>query len=92
MNESNNNSETANGTKPMLAEIFKKWKDSGIYENMPKEYQLIFSRKIWELSTEYKMGYSFTKEELDKAEKSDDGLIGKQNGVNCYLQRPFNFR
>jgi hypothetical protein len=84
--------QNGNFAKPMLSGVFQRWKNEGLYEKMPKDYQLIFTRKIWELSAEHNMGYSFTKDELDKAEKSEDGFIGKQNGLMCYLQRPLNFR
>ena len=45
----------------------------------PNNYKIFASRTIWE------KGYSFTKEDLDNAERSENGFIGKQNGVLCYL-------
>lgn len=55
----------------------------------PQEYYLIFSRKCWESEMFKANGYSFSKDELDAAEKLDVKLIGIRNGVKCYLQNLF---
>lgn len=55
----------------------------------PQEYCLIFSRKCWESEMFKEVGYSFSKEELDAAEKLDVKLIGTRKGVKCYLQNLF---
>ena len=46
---------------------------------------LILPRVVWESDVTIKNGYSFTKKELDDAEKLDIKLIGTVNGVMCYL-------
>lgn len=51
----------------------------------PTEYYLIFNRIMWESELFSINGYSFSKEELDAAEKLDVKLIGTKNGVKCYL-------
>jgi len=51
---------------------------------------LMFSRAIWESKMAESNQYSFTKEELDNAEKSELKFIGNKNGVDCYLQRSFD--
>jgi hypothetical protein len=51
---------------------------------------LMFSRAIWESKMAESNQYSFTKEELDNAEKSESKFIGSKNGVDCYLQRSFD--
>jgi uncharacterized linocin/CFP29 family protein len=56
----------------------------------PINYTLIFSRAVWECSNSKANGYTFSKEELDAAEKSDVKLIGIRNGVKCYLPTLFN--
>jgi len=60
-----------------------------VHESMDKvrfkeKYCLHFSRKIWE-KVMSKDGYSFTKEELDKAEDMIHGFIGVKKDVRCYL-------
>jgi len=54
-----------------------------------QEYYLIFSRKCWESKMFKANGYSYTKDELDAAEKLDIKLIGIRNGVKCYLPNLF---
>jgi hypothetical protein len=54
-----------------------------------QEYYLIFSRKCWESEMFKLNGYSFSKDELDAAEKLDIKLIGIRNGVKCYLLNLF---
>lgn len=51
----------------------------------PQEHYLIFGRECWESKMFKANGYSFSKEELDAAEKLDVKLIGVRNGVKCYL-------
>jgi len=51
----------------------------------PPERYLIFSRTHWESEPFKSNGYSFSKQELDAAEKLDSKLIGIRNGVKCYL-------
>ena len=58
-------------------------------DNPPQKFQLIFSRAIWECDASKLNGFTFTKEELDIAEKKDMQYIGERNGVDCYLQRFF---
>lgn len=59
-----------------------------------KDYSLVFSRKMWE-NLIRKGLYSFTKDQLDKADSDDRGYIGAHRyahsatGVNCYIQKPF---
>jgi hypothetical protein len=55
----------------------------------PQEYYLIFGRKCWESEMFKANGYSFSKDELDAAEKLDVKLIGIRNGVKCYLPNLF---
>lgn len=55
----------------------------------PQEYCLIFSRKCWESEMFKANGYTFSKDELDAAEKLDVKLIGTRNGVKCYLPNLF---
>lgn len=52
--------------------------------NREETYCLHFSRMMWE-KVMPKNGYSFTKEELDRAENMIMGFIGIQKGVRCYL-------
>ena len=52
---------------------------------MDNEKCLVFNRRIWELGSKHLFKDGFTKEELDKAEKSKDGLIGRRDGVKCYM-------
>lgn len=59
---------------------------------MKQTYFLVFSREMWESELFKSVGYSFTKEELDAAEKLDIKLIGNRNGVDCYIQNKFNFQ
>jgi hypothetical protein len=54
-----------------------------------QEYYLIFSRKCWESEMFKANGYSFSKKELDVAEKLDVKLIGIRKGVKCYLPNLF---
>lgn len=46
---------------------------------------LILTRKHWENNLFEENGFSFTKEELDNAEKSETKLIGFINNCACYL-------
>ena len=79
--------ENGNFAKPMLAAV-KSTIDS---LPIPKQnYTLIFTRKSWESEMFKSNGYSFSKEELDIAEKSQTKLIGNRNGLDCYLQGLFN--
>lgn len=50
------------------------------------EAYLFLTREMWESDVLRNQGYSFTKEQLDIAEKSQSLLIDIRNGVRCYLQ------
>lgn len=56
-----------------------------------REYYLVFTRDMWIVFRENDTGFNFSDEELDKAEKKEDGLIGNAKGVNCYLQKPLKY-
>jgi len=58
-----------------------------------KEYNnnlqfLVFGRIEWENIGTFWI--KWTKKELDKAEKSDNGFIGMKEGINCFLSSPIN--
>jgi hypothetical protein len=55
---------------------------------VPEELQnlfLIYSRRQWE--TGYDKTMNITKDELDAAEKRENGFIKQSYGVDCYLTR-----
>lgn len=74
--------------KAKILELFQISKTQGVVK--PKDPHILFSRKVWEVAAEMSESYSFTKEQLDAAELSSDGLIAERCGVLCYLQRPLN--
>jgi predicted secreted protein len=68
-------------------ETFEELGNTNCYK--PEGYYLVFSRNCWE-SELFKINrYSFSKEELDAAEKLDFKLIGVKNGVKCYLPNTY---
>jgi hypothetical protein len=75
----------------LISDLFHKWNKEWAAACGLKEYQLVYSRNVWEALTQQGETFSFTAEELDKAESSADGFITTQNGIKCYLERPLNF-
>ena len=74
----------------MIAESLKE-----VFENLPRKAGaqkrnlfLIYSVEVWKLVVS-KGIYSFTDEELNKGETNEDGYIGTQCGVDCYVAKPF---
>ncbi len=50
---------------------------------------LVFSKEVWIKACE--LGYySFTKEQIEAADKLDCKFIGKENNVKCYITPIFN--
>ncbi len=49
---------------------------------------LVFNRNEWELHRLAKMGFDFTDEEIEAGLKSEKGLLGTRNGVDCYISKP----
>lgn len=50
---------------------------------MINDHILLFTRREWERNPIIK----FSKEQLNKAEKSENGFIGYFCGVKCFIQR-----
>lgn len=47
---------------------------------------LVFTKEMWLLlSKEKTFNFSFSNEQLDKAEKSENGFISKVNDCECYI-------
>jgi hypothetical protein len=61
-------------------------------EQVAKAKNLIYFRSFWEFISNKDWGYSFTKEELDKAEELENKYIGNRGGVGCYLQSPLELK
>jgi hypothetical protein len=74
----------------MISDLFHKWNKEWAAACGLKEYQLVYSRNVWEALTQQGETFTFTADELDKAESSADGFIANQKGVMLYLEGPFN--
>lgn len=72
-----------------IKNVFKHLEELSKQYYKPQEYYLVFSRNCWESELFKINGYSFSKEELDAAEKLDFKLIGVKNGVKCYLPNTY---
>jgi len=88
--ELNNNEKLSTGQEtPAIAKVLLASVKAviALLESIPKHnHTLCFPKKFWESETFKRSVYSFSKEELDIAEKSQTKLIGNRNGVDCYLQ------
>lgn len=54
-----------------------------------KNRYVIFDVELWRVWIENGL-YKFSEDQLNKAQESDDGFIGTQFGIDCYIQKPFN--
>lgn len=49
---------------------------------------LLFHEQDWRSERLHSaLGFSWSDEEIDKAVESKSGLIGKKNGINCYVMK-----
>jgi len=88
--ELNNNKKLSTGQEtPAIAKVLLASVKAviALFGSIPKHNRtLYFPKRFWERETCKRSVYSFSKEELDIAEKSQTKFIGNRNGVDCYLE------